>query len=114
MDIQTILMIIVVAIFAIVVVWHTTDSFVKKPTEEQKEIVKKWLLVAVTEAEKIYGSKTGQIKLSYVYDLFIQRLPDIASIFTFDMFSSLVDEVLTQFRKIVESNAAVQEYIDKN
>lgn len=34
MDIQTILMIIVIAIFAIAVVWNTTDGFVKKPTEE--------------------------------------------------------------------------------
>lgn len=76
------------------------------------EIVRNWLLVTITEAEKIYGAKTGAIKLSYVYDMFISRMPDLAAAIPFETFSSLVDEVLTTFRKMVNDNKAVKTYVE--
>ncbi|MFR6482019.1 MAG: hypothetical protein ACLUPD_10785 [Anaerotignum faecicola] len=49
---------------------------------EQREKVKEWLLLAVTEAEKELGSGTGQLKLRYVYDLFLRRFPAVAKGYT--------------------------------
>ena len=49
--------------------------FLKLSKEKQIEMIKQWLLLAVTQAEKELGEKTGQLKLRYVYDLFIKTYP---------------------------------------
>ena len=43
-------------------------------TITNKEKVKEWLKWAVTTVEKELGTKTGQLKLRKVYDMFIQNL----------------------------------------
>lgn len=47
--------------------------FVKMPSDKQLNKVREWLLYAVTKAEKELGGGTGQIKLRYVYDMFVAR-----------------------------------------
>ena len=47
--------------------------FVKMPSDKQLNKVREWLLYAVTKAEKELGGGTGQIKLRYVYDMFVTR-----------------------------------------
>lgn len=84
------------------VIGFAIGNFFKLPTKEQLNKVKHWLLIAVKEAEDQFGSKTGQLKLSYVYDLFVAKFPWLAKIITFDRFSKLVDEVLTEFKDIIE------------
>lgn len=69
-------------------------NFIQKPKAEQIKSVKKWLLYAVRCAEDEFGPKTGKIKLSFVYDLFMTRFPSVAKYVTFDMFAVYVDEVL--------------------
>lgn len=80
--------------------------------EEQLKRVKSWLLQAVTEAEKKYGSKTGAAKLSYVYDLFIQRFPALSKVLSYDQFAALVDEALVKFRSMLNGNAAFKGYVE--
>ena len=75
-----ILAVVVIAIIAII-------KFFRQPSAEQMRKVKEWLLLAVIEAEKIFGGKTGEIKLRYVYDLFIMRFPAIAKVISFETFS---------------------------
>lgn len=43
------------------------------PSDKQLNKVREWLLYAVTKAEKELGGGTGQIKLRYVYDMFVAR-----------------------------------------
>lgn len=57
-------------------------------------MIKSWLLSVIVNAEKVYGGKTGKVKLSYVYGLFIEKFPKLAKIISFETFSTLVDEVL--------------------
>ena len=45
----------------------------KQPDNEQIEQVKQWLIFAVAQAEKELGSGTGQMKLRYVYNLFVSK-----------------------------------------
>jgi hypothetical protein len=85
--------------------------FLKRPTSEQLKSIIEWLLYAVTQAEKELGSGTGKLKLRYVYNMFIERFSALASIITFDKFSTLVDDALTQMRQLLETNKAVQEYV---
>lgn len=115
MNIQTIIAIFIAILAGIVVGWNLADyfkDFSKKDKNEKLQIIKNWLLVAIAEAEKIYGAKTGSLKLSYVYDLFIQRMPELAEVISFETFSSIVDEVLETFKKMAKSNKAVQTYIE--
>lgn len=87
-------------------------NFSKKPLTEQINSVKEWLLYAVTEAEKELGSGTGQIKLRYVYDMFLVTFPNLARLITFEQFSFLVDEVLNTFRPLLEQNKSLQSYVE--
>ena len=76
--------------------------FVKMPSDKQLNKVREWLLYAVTKAEKELGGGTGQIKLRYVYDMFVAR------VISFEAFSMMVDEALERMKKMLESNKAMQ------
>lgn len=62
--------------------------------EENLKMIKSWLLSVIVNAEKVYGGKTGKVKLSYVYGLFIEKFPKLAKVISFETFSAIVDEVL--------------------
>lgn len=79
-----------------------------------KARAKEWLLGAVTEAEKELGSKTGKLKLRYVYDLFIAKFPIFSKLISFQGFSDMVDDVLVEMRKIINTNTAVFHYVTKD
>lgn len=102
---------IVAAVAVIGVGGYCIYVFVKKPTTSQIECIKEWLLWAVTQAEKELGSGTGQLKLRYVYNMFIERFGYLANIITFDMVSGLVDEALEEMRKLLNTNTAVKSYV---
>ena len=86
--------------------------FYKMPTQAQMEAIREWLLGAVTLAERELGSGTGQLKLRYVYDLFVTRFPWAAKMISFSMFSDLVDDALLEMRDMLAKNEAVQEYVE--
>lgn len=97
----------------IVVIVLSVAEFVKKPREEQINDLKNWLLYACVEAEKIFKSNMGVIKLRWVYDLFLTKFPALAKIITFELFSAWVDEALEKMRKLIESNKSLKEYIEE-
>ena len=73
--------------------------------------VNEWLLYAVTEAEKQYGSGTGQIKLRAVYNLFLREFPKLAFFVSFDMFCAWVDFVLDRMREMLQDNKELRNYV---
>jgi hypothetical protein len=77
--------------------------FNKKSKLEKISKLKQWLKYAVIEAENKYGSKTGEVKLRFVYDLFMNRFPTLAKILSFEMFSYYVDEALAAMEKMIDS-----------
>lgn len=100
---------LVVAALCVLLVWGGVYvAFFKAPSEVQIRKIKAWLLFAVTEAEVELGSGTGQLKLRYVYDLFITRFTWISRLISFDMFSDLVDEALDEMRAMLASNSAAK------
>lgn len=106
---EYILLIAAVVMLAIV----NIRNFLGLPTEKQLEKVKAWLLLAIAEAEKIFGSGTGQLKLRYVYDLFLSKFPSIAKLISFEKFSELVDMVLIQFNHLLSTNERIQEFVEE-
>ena len=59
---------IIIAAICLFIVW-----FLKLGKERQLKVITEWLLLAVIKAEKELGDGTGQIKLRFVYDLFIDK-----------------------------------------
>ena len=104
--------VILIAIAALAVIAYLIYKFVKLPRGSQVAKLKEWLLYAVAEAEKELGGGTGQLKLRYVYDMFVTKFPYLVKFVSFEAFSCLVDEVLEKFRKMLETNKAVKEYVD--
>lgn len=74
--------------------------------------VKQWLIYACLEAEKEFGSKTGQIKLRYVYNVFISKYTFISRLVSFEYFSFLVDEALKTVRRLLEENQNIANYVE--
>ena len=107
MDFQTICILIIIAIGAGAAIYN----FIKLGRERQIENIKEWLVFACLEAEKLLGSKTGQVKLRYVYDLFVSKYKFMSYIVTFETFSEWVDESLVNVRNMIETNDAVRKIV---
>lgn len=90
---------------------YSIALFVKLPKDEKIANVKNWLHYAVTEAEAKYKSGTGQLKLSYVYDLFVSKFPEIAKYIAFETFSQWVDDALIWLGNQLDSNPAIQNIV---
>lgn len=86
-------------------------KFIKMPSKERKEKIIKWLVWACAEAEKELGSKTGKIKLMSVWSSFVKVFPSVASVITFETFSSWVDDALKELETYIESEKAIKNYI---
>lgn len=104
---------IVVAVALLAGLFAYVKRIICLSSEEQIARVKKWLLWAVTQAEKELGSGTGKLKLGEVYDMFVQRFPWVAKIVSFERFSALVDEVLEDMRDMLKQNKAAAEYVEQ-
>lgn len=86
-------------------------TFIKMPKSKQAEKVKEWLLFACAQAEQIYGSKTGLIKLRYVYDMFVTKFPWLAQVISFEYFSGLVDQSLEVLKEQLNNNETLNNLI---
>lgn len=78
----------------------------------QKKSIKEWLLLAVIEAEKIFGEKTGKLKLRQVFESFVKLYPVFSKFVTFDTFSGWVDIALKQMEEWLSSNKVAAEYVN--
>ena len=86
-------------------------KLIDMPTEEQMDQVRKWLLWAMTQAEKELGSGTHKLKLSMVYDMFVERFPWLAKTIPFSKFSKLVDKGLEELNGMIVTNEKVKEIV---
>ena len=73
----------------------------KMPNSEQMKKVQEWLLYAVAKAEEKLGSGTGELKLRYVYDMFISKFPGVSIFIPFDTFKSMVDKALDELQEMI-------------
>ena len=79
--------------------------------EEKIKKVKEWLLFAVVQAEKELGGGTGQLKLRYVYDMFVSKFKFVQMLVSFEEFSEMVDDSLDIMRGMLSTNNKVKEYV---
>ena len=100
---------IVAAIAIISVISIKVYVFLKTPGKEQLNKIQEWLVWAVAQAEKELGSGTGQMKIKYVYNLFITKFPSIAIFVPYSLFSSMVEKALDEFKDLVSNNQRISE-----
>ena len=105
--INVVFVLLIMVAIGIVAAW-----FFKLEKEKQIKILQEWLLLAVVQAEKALGSGTGQIKLRYVYDLFLQRFKFLPHLVSFEQFGLFVDEALVTMRVMIQNNKSVDDYIN--
>ena len=89
-------------------------TFLRMGQQQQMKMISEWLLLAVVQAEKELGGGTGEIKLRYVYDKFIQKFGKMAMIISFEQFSSMVDVALDKMRNMLSSNTQLVNYVNNN
>lgn len=87
-------------------------KFIKLGKEQQIRKIKQWLLFAVVESEKALGGGTGQVKLRYCYDMFVDKFKFMTLLISFEEFSSMVDEALETMRNMLSSNEKVKDYVE--
>lgn len=106
-------LIVSIIIAIILVVAYEVYLYVKKPSKETVKELTQWLLYQVANAEQLFGSKTGKIKLSYVYDKFCSAFPKLSNIMKVDEFNSLVDDTLAILEHLLETNEQISNYVYK-
>lgn len=89
-------------------------TFLRMGQQQQIKMISEWLLLAVVQAEKELGSGTGEIKLRYVYDKFIQKFGKMAMIISFEQFSCMVDVALDKMRDMLSSNTQLVNYVNNS
>lgn len=78
----------------------------------EKKSLKDWLLYACTLAEREFGSKTGQLKLKYVWSMACEQFKFLTTFLTFEKFSEMVDDCLVDFKHLLETNDNIAEYVN--
>ena len=103
--------IILAAVCIASLVLMITINFVTMPKERQIAMLKEWLKLAVTQAERELGSGTGQLKLRYVYDLFIVKFPRLSKLISFEQFSLYVDDALIWLNSQLLNNVNIKDIV---
>ena len=105
------MILIAVIVFSLAAI-YLADTM-HKPKEEQKEELKNWLRWLVWQAEDYFGSKTGQLKLAYVYNLAVKQFPWIADIMTYEEFDEkYVKEALKWLEEQLSKNPNIKALLE--
>ncbi len=87
----------VIAIGVILAIGYKVYEFIKLPKDKQSEQIEEWLFWALFESELAFGGGgTGELKMRYVYDLFILAFPKIAESMPFAEFKSIAEDILPE------------------
>lgn len=104
-------LIFVIAFILVLLAVYAVLRFLKLTPQQQLGKVKTALLYMVTEDEKELKSKTGRVKRSMVWDWLVERFPIISLFITEEKYDELLDQALDEFRKMLESNDSLYDYV---
>lgn len=101
----------VIALVLVLFTVYAVLRFLKLTPQQQLDKVKTALLYMVTEAERELKSKTGRVKRSMVWEWLVERFPIISLFITEEKYDELLDQALEEFRKMLESNNSLYDYV---
>lgn len=85
---------LIVIILLILSVFISIRNFLVIPSQKRQEKILLWMIHNVEMAEKIYGSKTGKLKLAYVYQQFLERFGILGLFMSQEVFETLVNRAI--------------------
>lgn len=104
-------LVFVIVLILVLFVVYAVLRFLKLTPQQQLGKVKTALLYMVTEAEKELKSKTGRVKRSMVWEWLVERFPIISLFITEEKYDELLDQALDEFRKMLEDNSSLYDYV---
>lgn len=104
-------LIFVIALILVLITVYAILLFLKLTPNQQLNKVKTALLYMVTEAERELKSKTGRVKRSMVWEWLVERFPIITLFITEEKYDELLDQALEEFKKMLESNDSLYDYV---
>lgn len=104
-------LIFVIVLILVLFAVYAVLRFLKLTPQQQLGKVKTALLYMVTEAEKELKSKTGRVKRSMVWEWLVERFPIISLFITEEKYDELLDQALDEFRKMLEGNDSLYDYV---
>lgn len=104
-------LIFVIVLILVLFAVYAVLRFLKLTPQQQLGKVKTALLYMVTEAEKELKSKTGRVKRSMVWEWLVERFPIISLFITEEKYDKLLDQALDEFRKMLEDNDSLYDYV---
>ena len=104
-------LIFVIALILVLITVYAVLRFLKLTPKQQLDKVKTALLYMVTEAEKELKRKTGRVKRSMVWEWLVERFPIITLFITEEKYDELLDQALEEFKKMMESNDSLYDYV---
>ena len=79
-----------------------------------KKIAQQIILNLVVQAEKALGSKTGELKYSYVVDSFYSKLPSIIRfLYTKKEVNEMIEASVAKLKEVLASGATLTGYDDE-
>lgn len=86
-------------------------SLIKASPEKRKEMINKILFALALEAERLYGSKTGQAKKAQVIAWFYERYSWLSKFVTEEQLGKWIDAVVETMTDWLASNPIAAENI---
>lgn len=110
---------IIIAILGILAIILAVFVFIRMSPEKRKELIAKIIFALAVEAERMYGSKTGQAKKQQVIAWFYERYRWLALFISEEVLGEKIDiiaaEMTTYFKENPEAAMNILGYIlDQN
>lgn len=95
---------IIIGIIGLIAVVFFVILLIKSTPKQRQEIINKVLFSLATEAEKLYGSKTGQVKKAQVIAWFYERYRWLSIFISEDELSVMIDTAAAKLTEYLQSN----------
>lgn len=96
--------IIFLAIVVLVYVVPQIVEFIGYPSVKRMEIIKKFLLKWVTEAETKFDNGDFDLILNYCYTAFVNQFPFVSKWFSEEQFKALVNDAIDELKEVLSKN----------
>ena len=111
MNWETLIPWIVFGIVLVVGITIAAICFIKASPEQRREMINKILFALAIEAERLYGSKTGQAKKAQVIAWFYERYGWLSRFVTEEQLGEWIDTVVEYMTEWLASNPAAAKNI---
>ena len=105
---------VILGVAAVAVAIAVVVMIIKASPEQRKEMINKILFALALEAERLYGSKTGQAKKAQVIAWFYERYSWLSKFVTEEQLGEWIDAVVETMTEWLASNPVAAENVLKS